>query len=120
MNEDAVAEFLGRCPGHVLNRVLHRALAARPENGFVGSGDSVELRLVLVQASRVRNGPEAEWEPWELAVVADAGSTDPGELLERPGEPCLEEGTCPRCEVVVVSHAKDARCPLCREPVSLT
>ncbi|HET7463755.1 MAG TPA: hypothetical protein VFJ82_21045 [Longimicrobium sp.] len=118
MDEDAVAEFLGRCPGHVLSQLLHRALAARPENGYAGSGDSVELRMVLVQASRVRNGPASEWEPWELAVVADAGG-DAGGMIDRPGEPCLEEGTCPRCEVVVVSHAKEARCPLCRRSVSL-
>jgi len=118
MNHDAVAEFLGRCPGHVLNQILHRALAARPENGYVGPGDSVELRMVLVQASRVRDGSGGAWEPWELAVVADAGD-DAGDLVDRPGEPCLEEGTCPRCQVVVVSHAREAHCPLCRQPLNL-
>lgn len=119
MTGGEVLEYLRQCSGRELSDILRRVFVARPEGR--DEGLAFQHRLILGVATRenvasVENG--VEWGPWTVAAV---GSPEPGEYPEDfDGEPFLQNGECPACRMEVCSHVKQACCPLCGRPVSLT
>jgi hypothetical protein len=92
--------------------------AARPEGGEEAL--AFQHRLVIGVASRENASPDdgVAWGPWAVAVV---GGPEPGAYPDDfGGEPFVQYGECPDCQVKVCSHVKRACCPLCGQPVSLT
>jgi len=114
-----VVEYLRQCSGRELSDMLRQVFAARPEGG--DEGRAFQHQLVLAVATRENVAPDddgIEWGPWTVAVV---GGAEPGEYpVDFGGEPFVQYGACPDCQVAVCSHVKKACCPLCGRPVSLT
>ena len=117
VDKSAIIHYLSNCSGNELVEILTRSFEKRPENGIHPLEPSFESRLVLGEVFR-QSEDNAEWSEWKFNLIADMNP----EFYERTfeGEPFLQAGECRICKVEIVSHVKNALCPLCRNEVYLT
>ena len=120
MNKKNIINHLTSCPDNELIEILNDVLKSREvlpeEKGY--SKHKLAVCLVSQNIESDNDGKES-WGSLEFSLVGNHNKDYYGNN-EFLGEPFCQEGKCLNCDIQVVSHAKQAICPICNEIVNCT
>ena len=118
LSREAVISYLSRAGTVELVETILAALEQNPSTKPHKDGDC-EARAVLALAFRNRDESSDQNSP-EMYVIGAADGSKNGSGWSRGELPLCQSEKCQSCGVRVISHVKQAICPVCDGAVYLT